>query len=138
MSSSPSFVKPLLLNLATIKQDAEFLMNDNYIQYKLPTYRIFINGYPCKVLIDSGASANYIHSSILPFVSRTIPAYNGQSVETAKGQQTVIKSIAEFSIALKSYTDRIQAYVFDTKFGVILGRLWLAQVQPISDWFNGT
>ncbi|KAG2190402.1 hypothetical protein INT47_001388, partial [Mucor saturninus] len=68
----------------------------------------------------------------------TIPAKNGQSVETANGHQTIIKDIAEFSISLNSYTDRIQAYVFDTKFDVILGRSWLAQVQPIPDWINGT
>ncbi|KAG2208554.1 hypothetical protein INT47_010250, partial [Mucor saturninus] len=104
----------------------------------LAQYQILINGHPCKVLIDSGASANYVHSDMLPFVSTIIPTKRGQSVETANGQQTYINQIAVFSIALNGYTDRIQAYVFDTKFDVILGRSWLSQVQPIPDWFHGT
>ncbi|GAA5798798.1 hypothetical protein HPULCUR_004204 [Helicostylum pulchrum] len=38
---------------------------------------------------------------------------------------------------MNTYKDEIEAYVFDTKFDIILGRSWLAQVQPIPDWFTG-
>jgi hypothetical protein len=113
MPSSSCFVKPLATNMDILQKDAEFIFNANHIQYKLPLYRVFINGNPCTVLLDSGASANYLSPRLQSLVSNVTPI-SGQSVETANGQRSEIKSIASFSIALGRYTDRIQAYVFDS------------------------
>ncbi|KAG2194676.1 hypothetical protein INT47_013051 [Mucor saturninus] len=138
LPSSASFIKPLTINSDIIKKDADFIVNANMKTNKLPLYQIFVNGHPCTVLIDSGASANYIHPNLVPFVSRIKPAIQGQSVETANGQQIPINKVATFSVALGEYTDRIEAYVFDTKFDLILGRSWLSQVQPMPNWRSGS
>ncbi|KAG2190411.1 hypothetical protein INT47_010403 [Mucor saturninus] len=137
LPSSASFVQPLKLNKDMIQKDVEFMLNANSTPNKLPLYRILVNGHPCSLLIDSGASANYIHPRLIPYVSKTAPTIQGQSVETANGQLTAISKIASFSIALGDYTDRIEAYVFDSKFDVILGRSWLSQVQPVPHWPTG-
>ncbi|KAG2191605.1 hypothetical protein INT47_012819 [Mucor saturninus] len=137
LPSSAAFVTPLKVNPNMIQKDVEFMINAGSTSSKLPFYRILINGHPCNVLIDSGASANYIHPKLIPYVSKTARTRQGQSVETANGQQTAISTIASFSIALGDYTDRIEAYVFATKFDVILGRSWLSQIQPVPHWPTG-
>jgi hypothetical protein len=137
LPSSSSFIKPLPIDIKYIKKDVEFVMNANNIHSKLPLYRILINGHETEVLIDSGASANYINPTLLCYTSSRTNI-NGQMVETANGQKSQIDKIASFSISLGGYTDRIQAFVFDTKFPIILGRSWLRQVQPIPNWFDGS
>lgn len=74
LPSSPEYVEPLSIDHKLLKQDIDFLMNAINVHNKLPTYRILINGHPCKVLIDSGANANHIHSHMVPFLSTIKPA----------------------------------------------------------------
>ncbi|KAG2195523.1 hypothetical protein INT47_002719 [Mucor saturninus] len=138
LPSSASFIKHLNINSDIIQKDVNFIVNANLKTNKLPLYHIQINGHPCTVLIDSGASANCINPRLVPYVSHVKPTVQGQSVETANGQQTPINQIVTFSVALGDYTDRIEAYVFDTKFDIILGRSWLSQIQPIPNWSTGS
>jgi predicted aspartyl protease len=102
------------------------------IDTKLPLYRAMVNGSECSVLVDSGASANYINSKFLSVISQ-LRQIKGQAVETANGQQSRISAIATFGLQLGDYRDDMEAYVFDTKFDLILGNSWLRQVQPIPD-----
>ncbi|CEP16039.1 hypothetical protein [Parasitella parasitica] len=74
----------------------------------------------------SGASANYISPHLLSAVTQ-LRCVNGQAVETANGHQSVISSIATFSLQLGGYKDDMEAYVFQTKFDHILGNSWLRQ-----------
>ncbi|KAG1124406.1 hypothetical protein G6F37_014000 [Rhizopus arrhizus] len=66
----------------------------------LPTYEIYIQGQPYYALIDSGASANYIHPKIIKFADsfRTV---NNQAVETANGEQTMITGEATCTMKVK-------------------------------------
>lgn len=135
--SSQSFKKPLAVDKRIIKSDIDFLINANLINTKLPLYKAIINGQTFSVLIDSGASANYCSSKIVQLAQST-RTISDQSVETANGHQSVISTIATLDIQLGDYTDMIEAYVFDTKFDIILGQSWLTQVLPIPDFFSHT
>lgn len=48
LPSASSFIEPLNINKDMIEKDAEFIINANSIQYKLPIYHILVNGHPVK------------------------------------------------------------------------------------------
>ncbi|CEP16788.1 hypothetical protein [Parasitella parasitica] len=126
-----------MINDTIIQKDLDFVLTAGLIDTKLPLYRALVNGVVCSVLIDSGASANYISPHLLSAVTQ-LRCVNGQAVETANGHQSVISSIATFSLQLGGYKDDMEAYVFQTKFDLILGNSWLRQVQPTPDWFRSS
>ncbi|KAL9536764.1 hypothetical protein PS6_011819, partial [Mucor atramentarius] len=132
------YIEPLLIDDAVIQKDLDFVLTAGRIDTKLPLYKALVNGHSCSVLIDSGASANYIISPKLSVVVTQSRAVKGQAVETANGHQSAISSIATFSFQLGDYKDDMEAYVFDTKFDLILGNSWLRQVQSIPDWFRSS
>ncbi|KAI9470122.1 MAG: hypothetical protein EXX96DRAFT_543547 [Benjaminiella poitrasii] len=137
MPSSMCFKGPLQVNSKLLKGDVKFLNNADGLNTKLPIFEASLNNRLCMVLIDSGASANYVSRSWLPYASST-RTIQDQFVETANGQQTTISTVAKFNITMKDYNDTIEAYVFDTKFDLILGHGWLSQVQPVPDFFSHT
>lgn len=137
LPTSKSYVEPLLIDDSVIQKDLDFVLSAGKIDTKLPLYTGLVNGRSCSVLIDSGASANYISPNMLTAVTQFRPV-KGQAVETANGHQSAISSIATFSLQLGDYKDAMEAYVFDTKFDLILGNSWLRQVQPIPDWFRSS
>jgi hypothetical protein len=75
------------------------------VDTKLPLYNALVNGYPCSVLIDSGASANYISPTLLSAVTQ-VRSVKGQAVETANGHQSVtvtyntVRMFCNFSFTL--------------------------------------
>lgn len=60
LPTSKSYVEPLLIDGSVIQKDLEFVLSAGRIDIKLPLYSALVNGHSCSVLIDSGASANYI------------------------------------------------------------------------------
>jgi hypothetical protein len=88
-------------------------------------------------LIDSGASANYVSPKLVQYTPlRDIIITPKRQVETADGEHTSINKKLMMDISLGNYTTRISAYVFPSKFDLILGRTWLQQCKPIPDWFT--
>ncbi|KAG1487381.1 hypothetical protein G6F52_014199 [Rhizopus delemar] len=75
-------------------------MNASLTSSLLPTYTIHINGQPFQALIDSGASANYIHPKLLKVVDSYRPVSN-QAVETANGEQSIISGEATCTMEVK-------------------------------------
>ncbi|GAN11513.1 conserved hypothetical protein, partial [Mucor ambiguus] len=137
LPSSKSYVEPLLIDDSIIQKDLDFVLTAGRIDTKLPLYHALVNGRSCSVLIDSGASANYLSPNLLPDITK-VRGVKGQAVETANGHQSAISSIATFSLQLGDYSDDMEAYVFETKFDLILGNSWLRQVQPTPDWFRSS
>ena len=83
-----------------------------------------VGGSHFKVLIDSGASANYVHPKLLHY-TKVITGVKKQSVETANGQQATIDKIFNFDMYLQgdkyTYKNNINAFVFKSEFDIILG-----------------
>ncbi|EIE75994.1 hypothetical protein RO3G_00698 [Rhizopus delemar RA 99-880] len=121
--------------------DHDFLMNASSKNTVLPTYEVFIKGVPYQALIDTGASANYIHPRLLNVVDSYKPVIN-QAVETANGEQTVISGQAICTMEIKgrskNFINIVKAFVFESKFDIILGNSWLKQIKPRPDWFDSS
>ncbi|CEP07671.1 hypothetical protein [Parasitella parasitica] len=99
-----------------------------------------VGGSHFKILIDSGASTNYAHPKLLHYAKSTANVKN-QAVETANGQQACIKQVINFDMFLGDdyeFKNNVNAFVFDSKFDIILGNAWLKQVKPSPDWFSDT
>ena len=54
------------------------------------------------------------------------------------GQKSSIDQLAKLQITMGNYVDEIEAYVFQSKFDLILGNSWLKKVCPVPDWFEET
>ncbi|KAG0776882.1 hypothetical protein G6F62_013237 [Rhizopus arrhizus] len=61
-----------------------------------------------------------------------------RQVETAGGQITEITEKVHLDLNLNGFHCSIQAYVFPTKFDLILGRSWLTMIKPKPDWSSDT
>jgi hypothetical protein len=97
------------------------------------------NGKPIQALIDSGASENYVSPHVIKHMhqDQLIPVPDRQ-VETAGGTIAEIKHKVKMSLNLNGMAATITAFVFPTKFDLILGRSWLKQTQPLPDWSTDT
>lgn len=89
-------------------------------------------------LIDSGASENYISSRIANVIVGNHIHVEGREVETAGGLVSPINSKMVFDLDLQGHRSEMSAFVFDTKFDVILGRAWIKEHAPSPDWFDDT
>ncbi|OAD79027.1 hypothetical protein PHYBLDRAFT_74084 [Phycomyces blakesleeanus NRRL 1555(-)] len=58
----------------------------------------------------------------------------GQSVETTGGHSIKINQKVTLTLSLNGYTDSVDAFIFPTKFDLILGRTWLQTAKPVPDW----
>ncbi|KAG2191851.1 hypothetical protein INT47_002866, partial [Mucor saturninus] len=101
----------------------------------LPLYKAVYEEKMIEVLIDSGASANYVTPEIAMKANQVVRVHDRQ-VETAGGHRISITKKITMPISINGYTDTIEAYVFPMKFDLILGRTWLQQANPVPDWFN--
>ncbi|OAD73110.1 hypothetical protein PHYBLDRAFT_73885 [Phycomyces blakesleeanus NRRL 1555(-)] len=99
----------------------------------LPLYAAILDGQQILVLIDSGASANYVSLQISHLATHILDI-PGRSVETAGGHSIKIHWKATLNLSLNGYTDTINAFVFPTKFDLILGCTWLQMAKPVPDW----
>ena len=70
LPTSRSYVEPLLMDEEMMEKDVQFVLNAGGIDTKLPLYQAFVNGVECSVLIDSGASANYINPKLLAVITK--------------------------------------------------------------------
>ncbi|KAG0866023.1 hypothetical protein G6F15_012772 [Rhizopus arrhizus] len=65
-----------------------------------------------------------------------------QAVEAANGEQTIIHGEATCKMEIrgeeKNFISTFKAFVFESKFDIILGNSWLKQVKPKPDWFDST
>ncbi|KAG1085177.1 hypothetical protein G6F42_021497 [Rhizopus arrhizus] len=91
-----------------------------------------------KCLIDNGASENYISGRIARLIEGRRSMIHGREVETAGGNVSPINEKIVYDLNLQGHTSAMSAFVFDTKFDVILGRSWLKEHKPVADWFDDT
>ena len=130
-----SCLSPVLSIDPIPQSDLIFLNNLQERSLKLPSYKALVGGSEFNILIDSGASTNYVHPKL---VSHSLSI---QRVETADGKQCDIDQKVEFRMFLgdnHEHEELISAYVFDTKFDIILGRKWLKETMPKPDWMEDT
>ena len=107
-----------------LKADNDYLFNlnnskINKVTTDLPLYSFDLytsnenqNYYKSiKVLLETGASANYINPALVNSATmEIIPLHSKHEVETANGQVSVIKNKVEFSVLANGIGQKIQAY----------------------------
>lgn len=109
----------------------------------LPQYEATVfthNSTSIKILclIDNGSSENYLSSRVADLIQGKRSAVRGREVETAGGHVAPITEKMVFDMDLQGHQSAMSAYIFDTKFDVILGRAWLKKHSPYPDWFDDT
>ncbi|KAG2191485.1 hypothetical protein INT47_004957, partial [Mucor saturninus] len=119
--------------------DLQHLSDLNAMATTLPLYPVMYNGQVLQVLIDSGASENCVSPHVIQSLDNhhLIPVTDCH-VETAGGMVSQIKHKVEIILNLNGVQDKITAFVFTTKFDLILGRSWLKQTRPLPDWNTDT
>ncbi|CEG71649.1 hypothetical protein RMATCC62417_07351 [Rhizopus microsporus] len=122
-----------------LDQDHAHLLNLNNKETDLPLYEFVLcyDDNKCrrvKVLLDTGASANYISPRLLDRKMKVLPLRSCREVETAGGHITKIDQKVDFKLCAQQLSYRVQSYVFDMKFDIILGQQWFQQAKPIPQW----
>ena len=94
-----------------------------------------VNNLPSKILIDSGASDSFISSSFCKNGFKLIQKPS-RNVLLADGSKQVCDKCCVVMLELNDYKDSLELMVAPITFDVILGKNWLAAVQPVIDWKN--
>ncbi|OBZ81004.1 hypothetical protein A0J61_10947, partial [Choanephora cucurbitarum] len=129
------------LELMPITTQLVSLILNTVVSCNLPLYHgvdTSLNGLPLDIhiLIDSGASENYISPKISDTKAGMHHHVHGREVETAGGNTSPITDRVVFSLNLQGHSSPVSAFVFDTKFDVILGRSWLKSHTPKANWLD--
>jgi hypothetical protein len=92
------------------------------------------------VLLDSGASSNFISSRFVEGSNLPVSiVVDGPSVILPDGARHQCHEVVQLKLQVQEYQDKVQAYVFPlVHYDLILGMSWLSQVNPIIDWQTGT
>jgi len=99
-----------------------------------------INGYHARILVDCGASHNFISEDFIKHHHLHTNPVTSVSVTVANGLTVYInQALMNFQLQLSDFNDKIPlAYVFpiksDADYDVILGLPWLFQNNPSIDW----
>ena len=108
----------------------------------LPTYNGLINDNTSfsSVLIDSGATTQYISEAIVKQLGMKIHPCAPRCVSVADEHKVTVKGIVNFELKLEGLPkEKIIAYTFPlSNLDLILGLPWLKRYNPHTDWQKGT
>jgi hypothetical protein len=101
-----------------------------------------LNSHPCTLLIDSGASANFICANFIKQHNLPTKLTAGSyKITMADGQSYTSNSQCRLKLSVDKYSDNIQFIIvpkLSIGLDVVLGFNWLTQVNPYIDWVNRT
>src|SRR3954471_21745542 len=107
----------------------------------LPTAKLLIvkgtlNHAPIKILIDSGATGNFISQQAVDHFSFSIDSVPSISIVFANGAKGVCNKAATAAyLCFQDHEERINLRVVSLpKHDVILGKTWLEKWNPIINW----
>lgn len=137
---SPNYPMELVpvIKTSSIGQHYElnYVLELNSLSTALPLYHGVTgpSNTVIKVLIDNGASDNYVSASLADSIAFNMNGVSRREVETADGGVTIINREAMLELNLGGYDCQVSAFVFPTKFDLILGRTWLKEHSPKPNW----
>lgn len=90
-----------------------------------------------KILVDTGASECYLSSRLS---KKIVGGYSSvdRAVETASGTIDKITEKIVFNVDIQGYKCTVSAFVYKSKFDLILGRSWLKLHKPDVIWEDDT
>lgn len=99
-----------------------------------------IDGYPARVLIDCGASCNYISERLVSrYQLRTKTFHPPLTIELADGSQSkTSEELLKQRVVLPGFNGRVDLVITTlNQYDVILGIPWFKAYQPLIDWQQG-
>ncbi|KAG0862208.1 hypothetical protein G6F16_012703 [Rhizopus arrhizus] len=136
VNAGPLELQPIIYE-QSLTNDLIHITELHTMMTNLPVYEGLVKNRTIKILIDSGASENYVSPNIAQ-LAKYSTMIDDRQVETAGGQITEITEKVHLDLNLNGFHCSIQAYVFPTKFDLILGRSWLTMIKPKPDWSSDT
>ena len=100
-----------------------------------------VDGYPAWILLDSGASKNFVNESFASKNKMLTKKVSSMEVELADGRKSTTSRIVEIKkLELGSYrTSGIKAQIMKLqRYDIILGKPWLYHANPTIDWRTNT
>ena len=142
-SSSHQYDNVPLFNL-DLARFTSLDLNSMYINTDLPLYHCTIpdntgsNSVSAYVLCDSGASECYISPRLSSLIKGQHKQVHDTEIQTAGGAVEKITQSITFELNLQGFKSTVTAFIYDSKFDVILGRSWLKIHQPDMQWKEDT
>lgn len=95
---------------------------------------------PAALLIDSGASYNFIADSYIAKHRLTTTQINGPTIQLADGTLYSVSRQLTGTVRIGAYLAKITAYALPLQcsYDVILGTPWLTATNPVVDWRQRT
>ena len=89
-----------------------------------------------KLLVDSGASYNFVAQNFIDKNRLTTEETNGPLIQVADGTQYGCTRLLAATFHIGHYVGKFKAYILPLKgsYDVILGTPWLATINPSIDW----
>src|SRR6266511_2123677 len=117
------------------------LVSDEGNRENLLRFKGKVDGYPAWILLDSGASKNFVNESFASKNKMLTKKMSPMEVELADGRKSTTNRIVEINkLELGSYrTSGIKAQVMKLqRYDIILGKPWLYHANPTIDWRTNT
>ena len=99
-----------------------------------------LRGRPVRVLVDSGASANFVAAPVLEKLKLSWKKKShADMVKLADGTVLSSDKLAYFPFSVSSYSDKDNFHILPSLegFDLVLGMDWLRRVNPRVDWRSG-
>jgi hypothetical protein len=102
----------------------------------LPVFEGNINGHPSKIIIDSGATSQFVSEGFAQNASLPIHNIQTRTVRVADNTKSIRSGFATLNLQAGTMpTEKVAAYTFPLQhFDLILGRPWLKKHNPHIDW----
>jgi len=102
----------------------------------LPVFEGNINGHPSKIIIDSGATSQFVSEGFARNASLPIHNIQTRTVRVADNTKSIRSGFATLNLQAGTMpTEKVAAYTFPLQhFDLILGRPWLKKHNPHIDW----
>ena len=104
----------------------------------LLTIRGRLNGEEVTILIDGGAKGCFVSDKLIRRLDLRMDTSRPRSLSVADGRRHRSYSVPRCSLDISDYHCIIDFYSAPITFDVILGKTWLADVNPSMDWKRNT
>lgn len=116
------------------------LMSMSNRRSKLMMYSGTLSGREVTILVDAGASENFVDLNLLKEMKlKRKLKHPAGSVRLADGRQATSTHVALLKYQIGTLTDQDSFHTMESlQYDLILGQPWLQRLQPIPHWRSGT
>jgi flagellar biosynthesis GTPase FlhF len=125
-----------------VKTEGQSMETTDSLNHPVHEVSGFVGKQAVRVLIDSGASGNFMSSELLSKLEtlqyRRVPLRSPVRILLARGQVSIAEEAATIRLRLDTEEPVVTGIAIDNlHYDVILGQPWLRQWNPSVDWTTG-